>query len=182
MRKIAVDIALLLPEEIEKKIKKIQTRENIPHISLLMGAIDTKILPKIKKVVEKYKINKIELEIEKVYKTEMTGSRALKIKKIPKLQKLHGYLAGNLKKYFVDKPDKAMFYNEEASENNLKIVENYIKNASYKNFSPHITLGKGINIKDINIKKKRFDALGIAVCHLGRHCSCREILFLVKIE
>ncbi len=180
MRKITVDVALLLPEEIKKKIMQIQTRENIPHISLLMGAIDTKVLHEIKRIIKNCKISKIELEIEKVYRTELTGSAALKIRLTPQLQKLQEYFADSLKKYFIGRPDESMFYNGEASEKNIKIVENYIKKASYKNFTPHITLGKEVNIEDANIKKTRFNALGIAVCHLGRHCACRKIIFWQK--
>lgn len=182
MQKIAVDIALLLPEDLEKEISSIQTRENIPHISILMGIIEKDILPEITKVIQDYKINKIELEIEEIYKTKLTGSAALKIKKTKELQKLHKYLVDKFKKYFIHKADKTMFYNEEVSERNLKIAENYIKDATYVNFSPHMTLGKNINIEDIKINNLKFNPTGIAVCHIGNHCACRRILYLKIIN
>ncbi len=181
MQKIAVDIALLLPEDLEKEISSIQTRENIPHISILMGIIDKDILPEIKKILQDYEINKTELEIEEIYKTKLTGSVALKIKKTKELQKLHKYLVDKFKKYFIHKADKTIFYNEGVSERNLKIAENYIKDATYKNFSPHVTLGKNINIEDIKINNLKFNPTGIAVCHIGDHCACREVLWSKKL-
>ncbi len=182
MPKIAADVSLLLPEGVENEIKNIQTRENIPHISLLMGVINKDILPEITKIIQNCKINKIELEIEKIYKTQLTGSVALRIKKTKELQELHEYFAEKLKKYFAHKADKTMFYGGEASERNVKIAENYIKDATYKNFSPHITLGKNINIEDIKIKNSKFNPVGIAVCHIGAHCACREILYFKKFK
>ena len=46
--------------------------------------------------------------------------------------------------------------------------------AAYGAFEPHVTLGVGV--LDIPAPALEFEAVQVALCHLGRFCTCRRVL------
>ena len=57
-------------------------------------------------------------------------------------------------------------------------VTGYRLKSSFHHFEPHITLGHGSADPGAvpRIEPFTFDADTVAVCHLGRHCTCRKVL------
>jgi hypothetical protein len=59
-------------------------------------------------------------------------------------------------------------------------VREFEGSAAYQRFSPHITLGYG-HLPNPAFPET-FLADRLAVCHLGEHCTCSEILFEVSLQ
>ncbi len=69
---------------------------------------------------------------------------------------------------------KMIYPSGDISETTLQWIKNYRQKAAFENFSPHITLGYG-EIEDLEFPKE-LKASTLALCHLGNHCTCREVL------
>lgn len=188
--KIAIDAVLLPPEEImDKAIEinsqlvgdpiKLNKESCLPHISLCMGAVERKKLPKVKKIIDEIGKNfsEISLTINKIN----GGQVCFEFKNNKDLQKLHETVMTRLLPYlsynattdmcFPDPPvvEKALFW-----------INNYKDKFSFENFYPHITLGiSKLKDKELNIK---FTSSKLALCHLGNYCTCRKVLFSTKLE
>jgi hypothetical protein len=53
-------------------------------------------------------------------------------------------------------------------------VSGFRRKSSFRAFNPHITLGHGKRAPVV--EPFAFDATTIAACHLGRFCTCRQVL------
>ncbi|MBU1199550.1 MAG: 2'-5' RNA ligase family protein [Nanoarchaeota archaeon] len=193
--KLAVDIALIPPNKvldwiinINKNLKQskdfffLNKKNFLPHISLVMSVIDSKDLKSIKKALSSLtqKHSKIDICLSdiKVYKRQNVVVSGLKIKKSPELQALHEDILKTLKPFFSYKSNKEMFFPPINSLPNywqLKLHRILIK----KLFSPHLTLGRGTP-KKIKLPYT-FKTSKLALCHLGKHSTCRKILASVKL-
>ena len=63
---------------------------------------------------------------------------------------------------------------EPPRESDLTWVKQFRSHATYAHFDPHITLGVGTIATPL--APTNFVATELAVCHLGRLCTCRRIL------
>ena len=195
MAKIAIDIALLLPEAINKICVDINQKEhseyfsdlsksdNYPHITLAMSVIDEEdieiVNEKLKKIVEQF--SKLNLEIIKIYHQitpENKVSYGFEIKSTDELKKLHGEIMKELWPMFSYDVKNDIFFldpDEEFSEVSKVWVENYGKNHSDpENYQPHISL-KCRKAEYYNFPV-RFVASKVVLCKLGNYCTCRTIL------
>jgi len=198
MRK-AVD-AVLLPDEattdraieanaklVERFGKKIVlNKENcLPHISLAMGCVDERDIGAIGKA-----LNGIAKECSlaglRIIGIETTINSAGKkvsvfvVEKTRQLQLLHEKVMEKLTPYLSYDVSREMIYGSRAEESTLLWIKNYRDKSSFANFQPHITIGYGqAENGPFPIK---FAALKLALCHLGNHCTCREILTSIELE
>lgn len=127
MAKIAIDIALLLPEAINKICIDINQKEhsesfsdlskldNHPHITLAMGVIDEedieKVNSKLKEIVNQF--SKLNLEISKIYHQitpEKKISYGFEIKMTDEIKMLHGKIMQELLPMFSYDVKKEMFF------------------------------------------------------------------------
>lgn len=201
MTKIAIDVVLLPSEEMMDKAIKINEellkdyenkiilhKENcLPHISLCMGCIDEKDLPKAKEILDDIanEFKQMDLVAEDIEAEIIpTGKKVsgLNIKKTDEVQKIHEIVMGKLFHLLTYNAEIEMVFNPpEVEEVTLFWIKNYSK--KYKNpdkFHPHITVGFGETDKfyfPIN-----FGASRLALCHLGNYCTCRKILFESKLS
>jgi hypothetical protein len=105
----------------------------------------------------------------------------LQIEKTRALQSLHEQIMLKVAPYIMNYDVSAdmLFSSSEASKSTLLWIKNYPEKSSFENFSPHITLGYG-QINNFSFPAK-FTVSKLALCHLGNHCTCREILASVKL-
>jgi hypothetical protein len=61
----------------------------------------------------------------------------------------------------------------------LNWINRFIPHACFNNFWPHITLGFGYNPPDF--VPFHFHASRLAICYLGNHCTCTEVLYEVSL-
>jgi len=195
MAKIAIDVVLLLSEEmmdkaieINKELLKdfddeiiLDKEKCLPHISLCMGCVDEDMISEIKRVLDeistefsKFKLQAVDLKAD----ITPTGKKVsgLCIKNQDKLQKLHEIIMNRLWKYLSYDVEISMLFNPpEVEEATLEWIRDYAK--KHDNpllFDPHITVGFGET--DKFILPIEFTASTIALCQLGNYCTCRKVI------
>ncbi len=199
MGRKAVDVVLLLTEammdkaievnaELVKKFGKkiVLSKENyLPHISLAMGCVDEKDIADVEKVLkriaEQYPLGDLRVIGVRVG-TNLVGERVsvFEVEKTKSLQSLHEEVMEKLAPYLSAEATADMIAGAEADESTLLWIKNYPEKSSFSNFSPHITIGYGeMNNFSFPIK---FGVSRLALCHLGNHCTCREIILSIKLK
>ncbi|MBS3080484.1 hypothetical protein J4221_03360 [Candidatus Pacearchaeota archaeon] len=171
----------------------------LPHISLLIGIVPIKYIPIIKAslnyISQTFKPPNLEFtNID--YGDLQTKNQKLKIagfalKSSQELIELHEKLIQETKRYLIDAEiTKDMFFNpEEIDEEDtpwiFDYIRNFIKNSSYDKFAPHITIGDGELEKALEQELNfpiSFTASRLALCHLGNYCTCRKVLYEVRLR
>jgi len=190
MSKIAIDIALLPPEEIMEKAIEINNqlagdpielnkKNCLPHISLCMGAVEEENLSKIKEIINEIGKNfsKLFLTINKIDDEHI----CFEFKNNEDLQRLHEEIMTKLLPYlFYNATIDMCFSPPFVSERTLFWINNYKDKFCFQNFYPHITLGiSKLKSRKLNID---FTASKLAICHLGNYCTCRKVLYSVNLD
>jgi len=202
MSKIAVDVVLLPDEEMTGRaikanaeiIKKagreivLNKEDCLPHISLAMGCIDRKDISAIEKILERiaeeYASGAAKLSITGVHiATNSVGEKvsAFIVEKTKGLQLLHEKIMQDLRPYFSYDVSADMIYGTgQVAHSTLLWIRDYPDKSSFANFSPHITIG----YSEANSIESPIDftTSRLALCHLGNHCTCRQILTSVEIK
>ncbi|MBU2542799.1 hypothetical protein KJ785_04545 [Patescibacteria group bacterium] len=194
MSKIAFDIAILPPENIQDicvelcnkyannsgqlRLNKI---DNLTHISLFMGMTEKNDLPDMFERVEKITNNLGTLKLELETLKKINNTHFFVVKKTPELQNLHEKIVNELKDYKAKNTTADMFFDEKIDESTFFWTDNYITGSSFQKFWPHITL-KGCAKPKYDDLPKKFIADKIAICHLGDHCTCRKILWETNLK
>lgn len=194
MKKIAIDAALLLPEKINKICIELNRKKdadaysdlgkknNHPHITLAMGVVDEKELPKVESKLKDIskEFSSLKLEIVGLYfqmNPEKKKSYGFTIKQTSELKELHRRVMKELLPVLSYDVRNEMFFldsDEKFYETSKFWVENYAKKHSSPNkYHPHISLKcRNASYTKFPIK---FSASKIAVCQLGNYCTCRKI-------
>ena len=194
MAKIAVDVVVLPSEEMADKAiaanKELLTQyadriildkaSCLPHISLAMGCIDESninevdtILKTTAKQTSLGQLTAAGIHIE----TNRAGEKVsvIAIEKSEALQSLHEEVMHRLAPYFsYDVKAEMVLSSEETCQSTLDWIKNYPEKSSFEKFFPHITIGYG-EIENFSFPII-FSVSRLALCHLGNHCTCREIL------
>ncbi len=102
-------------------------------------------------------------------------AQALAIAPAPALQQLHERVLDALEPFEVP-GDATAFQSDDAPARaaDVEWVTRYRHDSGYASFNPHITIGIGPD--PITAAPVAFTAREIAVCHLGRFCTCRDVL------
>ena len=195
----AVDVVLLPDEAVTRKAiemnaelvekfgrKIVLNKENcLPHISLAMGCIDEKDISSVgiilQSIAKEFSLS--DLRIRGVKSSENSaGERVsvLEIEKTEGLQSLHEEVMKKLTPYLGYDVTADMIYgDEDVAETTLEWIKNYRENSSFARFYPHITIGYGrAEEQQFPIS---FTAAKLALCHLGNHCTCREVLLSIEL-
>jgi len=199
MSKIAVDVVLLPSDEMMDKTiranaelvekfgsKIVLNKENcLPHISLAMGCIDQRDIAPIGRLLELVAKESPLGELTVTGIRTSTNARGEKVsvfevEKTRDLQSLHEKIMRKMTPYFsCDVTNEMIYDDEEIAETTLLWIKNYARKASFTSFFPHITIGFGeIESEAFPIT---FAPSKLALCHLGNHCTCREILASVEL-
>lgn len=96
------------------------------------------------------------------------------IQNTPELQDLHERLMAALRGVERAGATPAAFFGGSARMGDVLWVSSYRAKSSFAGFAPHITLGHAEQAPVV--ERMQFQASIVAACHLGRFCSCREIL------
>ena len=189
---LALDIAILLPPETSTSVELLNTQlsappegfrfsaRRLPHISLVQQFSPTAELNVIEQtiagVVSKHP--PIDLTLASITTSETTSS--LTVTPSPVLDTLHRRLMDQLAIFDVGLGDERAFINTDATPTDaarlrdITWVSQFRTEAAYDAFAPHVTLGVG-TIKT-TIPKTTFTASVIALCILGRFCTCQKVL------
>ena len=199
MSRIAVDVVLLPDEtmtdraieinaELVKKFgsKIVLNKQNcLPHISLAMGCVEEADIPSVEKALEAI-AKETSFGDLKVVGIRPSGNSkgetvsVLEVEKTTQLQSLHEKVMDRLTRYFSNDVTENMIYgDEDVAESTLLWIKNYRQKSSFENFFPHITIGYG-QVENL-VPPISFAPSELALCHLGNHCTCREILLSIGL-
>ena len=103
-----------------------------------------------------------------------TNSVWMEVEKTPALIQLHEELMEALRG--LERPDggTGAFFDPDARVRDVLWVAGYRLKSSFHHYTPHITLGHGT--EPPTIEPMSFEADTVAACHLGKFCTCRQIL------
>jgi 2'-5' RNA ligase len=91
----------------------------------------------------------------------------------PAIVALHERLMTALEPFEAPGGDTAAFAGHDARPGDIRWVANFRADASFERFVPHITLGHARTPP--YIEPFEFEATTLAVCRLGRFCTCRHL-------
>ena len=200
MAKIAVDVALLLSEEMTNQAIEankgllrqctdqiILDKENcLPHISLAMGCIDERNIPDIEKILQAIakKYHPGQLSVLGInIGTNSLGEKvsSFEVKKTERLLSLHKEVMRRMAPYFSHDVTAEMVLSPPiVGKSTLLWITNYPENSAFENFFPHITIGYG-QVDGLSFTAE-FTASKLALFHLGNHCTCRKVLAAAEIK
>ena len=194
MPAIAVDVVLLPSEEVgawaieangelvkQCPGKIVLDKENcLPHISLAMGCVDRRDIADIERILEAMAERRPPERLISVgihVGTNSVGEKvsALELERTQTLQSLHEEVMRRLAPHLThDVAAEMVLSVPPVAESTLLWIRNYPEKSSFERFFPHITLGYG-QLGNPCFPAE-FMAPGLALCHLGNHCTCRMIL------
>ena len=195
----AIDIVLLPSEEMTDLVIKanrnlvenfgseivLNKQNTLPHISLVMGCIKQddiaeigQILARAAEGLETNRFEAVGVQISENIKGEQVSS--LRLDNTAEVQRFHEELTEELSGFLsYDVTAEMVFDFPQVSETTLSWITNYRSQSSYSNFFPHITAGYG-KLQGLKFPIV-FEVSKLAMCHLGDHCTCREVLASVDI-
>jgi 2'-5' RNA ligase len=158
----------------------------LPHISLAMACINEEDMPAIENILKDI-AEKTRLATMKAIgihtSTSSSGEKVsvFEVAKTDALRKLHEQVTSRLTPHLSYDVSADMLYNpDEVRESTLGWIRNYRVKSSFEHFFPHITIGYGeASRPSFPIE---FSADKLALCHLGNHCTCREILTSTQLK
>lgn len=191
--RIAIDIALLLPEAVNQRVKAANAallaerpdgfrfdESHLPHITLVQQFIRCANIPALIEQIDPILrgISPLSLRITGVG-SSATAAHFV-IKRTSGIDELHRTLLDAVLPFEEAVGSAEAFYSgdepvlEPARDGDVQWVGNFRSHSSYDRFSPHITLGIGAP-PEFGAPFE-FTADRVALCHLGRFCTCRVVL------
>lgn len=193
----AADVALLLPDPVQARAQAINSlllRErpdgfrfdntHLPHLTLAQLFLRRSNLPALIERVDAVVRGRPPLRLQV---TGFGGTPPVvhfAIEPAPELQRLHQTLMDDLREleepggaaeaFYSDAPSRAKSRAESPRDRDVDWVRNFRSHAGYRNFEPHITLG--IGTPPAFPGAFDFTADRVALCHLGRFCTCRRVI------
>ena len=184
---IAVDVALLLPRDVadlavalnrtlpagESQGLVLDTT-HLPHVTLAQLFVATERLDALLDRIGKIAGAQGPLHLRVTGGTRGASSVWMGIERSPAIATLHERLM-TLVAPFEERHGSALaFDGRDARPNDVTWVTGYRRSASFDQFAPHVTIGHAGTPPAI--APFAFAATTLAVCQLGRFCTCREVL------
>jgi 2'-5' RNA ligase len=151
----------------------------LPHISLAMGCLDETDIPAVADILDTI-AKKNQLTNLKVIGVRTSGDASVfEVQKTNELQSLHEAVLNQVGPYLSSDVTNDMIYGGRAVESTLQWIRDYPEKSSFEKFFPHITIGYG-QMENIS-SPIEFTASALALCHLGNHCTCRDVLVSIEL-
>lgn len=195
--KIAIDVALLLPEEVVGIVTSINdelvSRHNspirfgkggsLPHITLAMACVSRS---DIKEINERLagiacvrKALSLQLESFSVDEELPTNERvsSFSIQNSVTIRELQRSVREGLTPFFSHELSREMLFRpDDVSYETFEWMKKYVHDfPRAAAFNPHLTIGIGTTRPAISLPLP-FTASELALCHLGNNCTCNTVL------
>ena len=183
----AIDIAILPPADVSARAIALSAAlpadesqglllgaDYLPHITLtqqfvLLESLDT-LLARIDRVLRA----RAPLHLGVIGGGKGSNSVWMSIERSPELVSVHEQLLQVAEPFEVTTGDSSSFFGNDARDRDVRWVREFRHQSSFDRFTPHITLGHAS--EPPVIEPMAFVATMVAVCHLGRFCTCRRIV------
>ena len=189
----AIDIAILPPPDVSERAVALSAAlpfsaplppaesqglrlgpQFLPHITLTQQFVSREALDAVIAQVDHVLRDHEPLSLRVTGGGKGSNSVWMAIERTPALVSLHERLLHAIEAFEVRTGDASAFVNEDARDRDVRWVREFRRESSFARFTPHITLGHAS--EPPLVEPVEFVATTIAVCHLGRFCTCRRII------
>jgi 2'-5' RNA ligase len=186
-RLIAIDVALLPPPDVTRRA--IEISASLPADDAEAPRLDEAHLPHITLSQHFVRENELDVVFEKLDETfreqpsvavHITGgghaasSLLLAVDPTAALVGLHERVMEALRGLERPGAGPGAFFDPDARVKDVLWVTGYRLKSSFGAYTPHITVGHGS--QPPKVEPFTFEATKVAVCHLGRFCTCRRVV------
>ncbi len=191
---VAIDVVLIPPPALDQYLRALNTHlapppegfrfdeTHLPHVTLVQLLVLRDRLEEMATAIEDVLGTQRALALHTTSITHGPAVSTLGVAPSPALDLLHRQLARRLDPFAVALPpdgsrdsyDAFVDSGEPARPSDLEWVRRFRERSAYDRFDPHWTLGVGR--LDISVEPMAFAADRVALCHLGRFCTCRKTL------
>ena len=185
---VAIDAAVLLPPAAQEVVARLNAQldgppdgfrfdvSHLPHVTLAQQFVPAADLPLVAAEVGAVLASfpPLTLAAERLASSGLTTSLVLAA--TPPLTALHTRLMDRLAAFDMTAggADAFLGNGEPPRARDVEWVTRFRTAAAYASFQPHVTLGAGV--LDAPAPAFEFEAAEIALCHLGRFCTCRRVV------
>ena len=187
-RVLAVDLALLPPTEAQTEIARLNARlagppegfrfdaSHLAHVTLAQQFVPAADLPVLAAEIGEVLAPFAPLTLTAVRLASSGLTTSLVLEGTQALAALHVRLMDRLAAFDVTAGNAEAFVagGEPPRARDVEWVTRYRTAAAYGSFEPHVTLGTGV--LDAPAPALEFETARVALCHLGRFCTCRRVL------
>ena len=166
----AVAISASLPHEEFRGLRLDQS--HLPHITLAQLFAREDELDRVHEQVNAVVANRAAMTLRVTGGARGGNTVWMGIESSQSLVDLHQRLMDALRDLEHVDGGEAAFFDHDARVEDVAWVAGYRLKSSFQSFTPHITLGHAA--EPPKIEPFDFEASTIAVCHLGRFCTCRH--------
>lgn len=187
MNLLALDVALLLPPEVRQRAIHLSAslssdpshdlrldEEHLPHVTLTQQFVRADELDPALERVDEALCGQQRLTVRVTGGAKGGQSVWMGIERTQALTELHERVMEALRGFERPGGTPGAFFDGDARVGDLVWVTGYRLKSSFGAFTPHITLGHGVDPP--RIEPFSFETTRVAACHLGRFCSCRRVL------
>lgn len=183
----AIDIAILPPADVSNRAIALSAAlpaaesqglqlgpEYLPHITLTQQFVSRDALDEAMAQVDRVVRGQEPLLLRVLGGAKGSNSVWMAIERTPALVRLHERLLDATAAFEAAGGDASAFFDADARDRDGRWVGEFRRESSLARFTPHITLGHAS--APPLVEQIAFVATTIAVCHLGRFCTCRRII------
>ena len=184
---LALDLAILLPHKFQQKVLRLNANllpppsgfrfdsTHLPHVSLVQQFVALDRLDHFIRQTTTLLHNVRPIELRPNGPRSGRTTATLIIERTTALAELHSHLMDQLLQFAVESGNTSAFLSdqEQPRSSDVRWVTTFRNEAAYDLFDPHVTLGVGSvppRLPQTNVLATR-----LAVCHLGRFCTCRRV-------
>lgn len=165
---------------------KVGKDDFLPHLSLAMGITDSNKVSDVAADLESLasEIRPLGLATKEVHTVEYPNGRkasVLTVEVTDQLRSLHEAVMDLSQKHFSYRRVEPGMYlgSPPPSERSCRYLKRFREEHAFENFSPHITLGRGV--VENPVKPTPFTVHRLALCRLGVSNTCRQILAEISL-
>lgn len=186
---LAIDVAILVPDAVGRAAREVSRalsagrpdalrldRTHLPHITLAQQFVERSRLPELNEQLDRLLRHEPDLRLRIPAAEINHGTVAFLLDESPDLQRLHESIMDVVEPFESPEGGSDAFEadGETIRPQDVDWVRNYREDAAYTHYRPHVTLGHGDRTPPVD--PIEFRAGRVAVCRLGRFCTCRAIV------
>ena len=172
MSERAIALSAALPAS--QSLGLLLSADRLPHITLTQQFVRVERLDPLIAQLDRELRNQEPLPLRISGGGRGSNSVWMTLERTPALVHLHGLLLRVAEPFEVSDGEASSFLDGDARERDVRWVREFRRESSFERFTPHITLGHAAEPPPV--EPRDFVATRIAVCHLGRFCTCRRII------
>jgi 2'-5' RNA ligase len=168
----AIDLSAALPAAESQGLRLDAT--HLPHITLTQQFVTVGAVPDVADAIDHVLAQCPPLRLAIAGPGRGSRSVWMQVDLTPALRDLHRGLMEALRPFERPGGGPSAFAGGDARPGDVIWVTHFRERSSDSRYTPHITLGHASRLPQV--ERQSFDAEVVALCHLGRFCSCRDIL------